>query len=237
MGTKPETASRVRQRIAAVLDYTTTLNFRSGENPARWKGNLENILAQTSKIKNIKHHPALDYRELPEFMYKLSKRIGISARALEFLIVTVVRSGEVRGALWQEIDIASKIWIIPAERIKSRKEHRIPLSDQMIRSLGEIKKEGFIFEGKQGNMLSNNSLAKVLKSMKYNNVTVHGFRSTFRDWAGETTSFPREVIEHVLAHQLKDKTEAAYARGTLINKRRELMEAWEKYCYRCVDNG
>lgn len=233
---KPETASRIRGRIEATLDYSSALKFRTGDNPARWKGNLDHILPKHNKIKTQKHHEALDYNKMSEFMKLLSKREGVSARALEFNILTATRSGETRGAVWQEIDFEKKLWIIPAVRMKAEKEHRIPLCNKAMSILEQMKKIStcdYIFESqtKKGCMLSDMTLTSVLKRMKYNDITVHGFRSTFRDWAGETTPFPREIIEHALAHQLKDKAEAAYARGTLLNKRKNLMNEWEKFIY------
>lgn len=231
---KPETASRLRGRIETVLDYAHALKYRSGDNPARWKGNLDHLLPKHSKIKKQKHHEALPYNDISAFMALLQKREGVSARALEFLILTATRSGEVRGAVWGEIDLNARLWIIPPERMKAEKEHRIPLCDRAMEILQEMRKHndgGYIFESqtKKGKMLSDMTLSAVLKRMDYKGITVHGFRSTFRDWAGETTHFPREVIEHALAHRLKDKAEAAYARGTLLAKRRELMGAWRKY--------
>ncbi len=233
---KPETASRVRGRIESVLDYATALKYRTGENPARWKGNLDHLLPKANKVKSVKHHEALPYQDMTEFMALLNKREGISARALEFLILTNVRTKNVREATWNEIDLNNKIWIIPADKMKADKEHRVPLCDKAIKILSLCSKnsnDGLVFESqtKQGAMLSDMSLSAVLKRMNYNDITVHGFRSTFRDWAGETTAFPREVIEHAMAHKLKDKAEASYARGTLLEKRRELMQAWEKFAF------
>ena len=230
---KTETANRLRGRIESVLDYATALKYRSGDNPARWKGNLDHLLPKHQKVKKVKHHAALDYNKAPEFIALLSKREGISARALEFLILTNVRSANVREAEWSEIDLKKCEWVIPAEKMKADKEHTVPLCDRAMQILSEcIKGESnLIFESqtKKGAMLSDMSLSAVLKRMGYTNITVHGFRSTFRDWAGETTSFPREVIEHAMAHKLKDKAEAAYARGTLLTKRKELMTTWEQF--------
>lgn len=236
---KPETANRVRGRIESILDYTTALKYRTGENPARWKGNLDHLLPKANKIKAVKHHEALPYQNISEFMALLNKREGISARALEFLILTTVRTKNVREARWNEIDLDNKIWIIPADKMKADKEHRVPLCDKAIDILSLCKQSdnGLVFasqskaDKQQETMLSDMSLSAVLKRMNYNDITVHGFRSTFRDWAGETTHYPREVIEHALAHQLKDKAEASYARGTLLAKRRELMQDWEKFIF------
>ena len=190
------------------------------------------ILPAPNKTKKVKHHKALPYSQVGSFMVDLRNRSGIAAKALEFTILTATRSGEVRGATWQEIDISKAEWTIPSERMKAGKEHRIPLSSQVIELLKGIpvgEANEIIFKAPRGGMLSDMSLGAVLKRMKIQ-VTTHGFRSTFRDWAGETTEFPREVTEHALAHQLQDKAEAAYARGTLLAKRRKLMEAWSIYC-------
>ena len=230
--TKTETASRLRGRLENVLDWAKVHGYREGENPARWKGNLDMILPAPNKTKKVKHHKALPYSQVGSFMVDLRNRSGIAAKALEFTILTATRSGEVRGATWQEIDISKAEWTIPSERMKAGKEHRIPLSSQVIELLKGIPVGGaneIIFKAPRGGMLSDMSLGAVLKRMKIQ-VTTHGFRSTFRDWAGETTAFTREVIEHALAHQLQDKAEAAYARGTLLVKRRKLMEAWSIYC-------
>jgi integrase len=233
----PETAKRTRGRIEKVLDWAKVHGHRDGENPARWQGNLENALPSISKIRVVKHHPALPYPEIAGFIKRLRARKGTAAIALEFLILTSARSGEVRGARWQEFDLKKREWIIPAERMKARKEHRVPLSDRAVEILTGIPKgqgDEIVFKAAQGGVLSDMTLGAVLKRMEVP-VTTHGFRSTFRDWAGETTAFPREVIEHALAHQLKDKAEAAYARGTLMEKRRKLMAAWAEYCERAND--
>jgi integrase len=229
---KPETAKRVRGRIEKVLDWAKVHGHRDGENPARWQGNLENVLPSISKIRVVKHHPALPYHEIGAFIKRLRERKGTAAVALEFLILTSARSGEVRGAKWQEFDLKKREWVIPAERMKARKEHRIPLSDRAVGILTDVPKgqgDEIVFKAARGGALSDMTFGGVLKRMEVP-VTTHGFRSTFRDWAGETTAFPREVIEHALAHRLKDKAEAAYARGTLMEKRRKLMAAWAEYC-------
>lgn len=233
----PETAKRTRGRIEKVLDWAKVHGHRDGENPARWQGNLENALPSISKIRVVKHHPALQYTEIANFIKKLRARNGTAAIALEFAILTAARSGEVRGAKWQEFDLKKREWVIPAERMKARKEHRVPLSDRAVEILTKIPKgkgDEIVFKAARGGILSDMTLGAVLKRMEVP-VTTHGFRSTFRDWAGETTAFPREVIEHALAHQLKDKAEAAYARGTLMEKRRRLMAAWAEYCERAID--
>ncbi len=229
---KTETATRLRGRIENVLDYATASGYRQGDNPARWRGHLDKLLATPSKVKRVEHHAALPYLEVGSFMVELRKQYGIGARALEFAILTAARSGEVRGATWREIDQPSATWTIPAERMKAGKEHRIPLSDdalRLLKSLGSTEGTELIFHNSKGAELSDMTLTAVLRRME-RPVTAHGFRSSFRDWAGETTAYPREVIEHALAHQLKDKAEAAYARGTLFDKRRRLMADWGKYC-------
>jgi integrase len=227
--TKTETASRVRQRIEAVLDYATAVKARSGDNPARWRGHLDHLLAKPSAVHKVKHHAALDWRHAPEFMAALAKRSGVDARALAFSILTAARSGEVRGMRWSELDLPEAVWTVPASRIKAGREHRVPLEPAAIALLGEPgTPDALVFPSpiKAGRPLSDAALAAVLERMGYRDITVHGFRSTFRDWAGETTPHSREVIEAALAHRLKDKAEAAYARGDLFQKRRRLMQDW-----------
>ena len=229
---KPETANRVRQRIEAVLDYASAIGAREGENPARWRGHLDHLLAQPSKIRAVAHYPALDWRQMPGFMVELTAREGVGARALAFAILTASRSGEVRGATWSEIDTPARVWTVPASRMKAAKEHRVPLSEAALAQLGERGAPGdLVFPSATGRAkaMSDMTLAAVLKRLGRQDITVHGFRSSFRDWAGEATNFPREVVEGALAHRLKDKAEAAYARGDLFQKRRELMRAWAGY--------
>lgn len=226
---KPETANRVRQRIEAVLDYATALGIRIGDNPARWRGHLDHLLPKPTKVRAIKHHPALPHAAIANFMSDLGTRSGVAARALGFTILTAARSGETRWATWAEIDLDATLWTIPAERMKAGKEHRVPLTDAAIEFLGTRRDDtvlAFESESKPGRPISDMSMTAVLRRMARNDITVHGFRSTFRDWAGETTGFPREVIEAALAHGIKDKAEAAYARSDLFDKRRDLMEAW-----------
>lgn len=230
--TKTETATRLRGRIESVLDYATVRGYRKGDNPARWRGHLDKLLATPSKVTKVEHHAALPYTEVGAFMAALHHQAGMGARALEFAIITAARSGEVRGATWSEVDMDQSIWIIPDGRMKAGREHRIPLSDaavELLRLLPRIEGSELLFPNTKGTELSDMTLTAVLRRMG-RHVTAHGFRSTFRDWAGETTAYPREVIEHALAHQLKDKAEAAYARGTLFDKRRRLMADWAKYC-------
>jgi integrase len=229
--TKTETASRLRQRIEAVLEYATAMKARTGENPARWKGHLDNLLPKPSKVRAVKHHAALDWRQAPAFMTELAKRQGIDAQALAFTILTAARSGEVRGAAWREIDLTTAVWTVPPGRIKAGKEHRVPLTPAALALLGDPgEPDELVFPSpmKKRKPLSDATLAAVLKRMGVD-VTVHGFRSCFRDWAGETTPHAREVIEAALAHRLKDKAEASYARGDLFQKRRKLMEDWSKF--------
>ena len=230
--TKTETASRLRGRIESVLAWATVRGFRKGDNPARWRGHLEKLLPMPSKVAKVEHHAALPYNEIGNFIVKLRNLDGMGARALEFAILTAARSNEVRGATWAEIDLGAGIWTIPASRMKAEKEHRIPLSDTAIKLLKQVQKMGgaeLVFPSAKGVKLSDMTMTAVLRRMGVD-VTAHGFRSTFRDWAGETTAYQREVIEHALAHQLKDKAEAAYARGSLFDKRRRLMADWAKYC-------
>jgi integrase len=232
--TKSKTATRLRGRIAAVFDYAKAMEYRTGDNPAEWKGTLKPILGQPPKA--VEHHAALPYPQIGAFMAELRRSEGIAARALELAILTATRSGEVRGAPWDEINLEAKTWIIPAERMKARKEHPIPLSEAAVELLRTLKQsrvrgETLIFPSpKGGKPLSDMTLTAVLKRMGREGLTQHGFRSTFRDWAGELTYHPREVIEHALAHQLRDKSEAAYQRGTLWPKRVALMADWANYC-------
>lgn len=231
--TKTETASRLRGRIESILDWATVSGYREGENPARWRGHLDKLLPAPSKVKKVMHHAALPYAEAGEFMVELRKREGMAAKALEFAILCASRSGEVRGATWAEIDLKARLWVIPAHRMKAGKEHRIPLSDaavKLLEGLTRVKGSPYVFPAPRGGALTDSALTAVLKRMGRDDLTQHGFRSTFRDWAGETTSYPREVIEHALAHQLKDKAEAAYQRGDLLAKRKRLMADWAKFC-------
>lgn len=231
--TKQETASRVRGRIERILDAARAEELYEGENPARWRGNLSARLPSPKKAQAVRHHPALPYDELPSFMSDLQKREGWSALALEFLILTAARSGEVRGARWDEIDLKRGEWIIPADRMKAGKAHRVPLSEAAQNVLSRVKNartEALVFPAPQGGQFSDAALSALLRRMKRDGITVHGFRSTFRDWAAEQTSFPPEVAERALAHVKRDKVEAAYQRSDLIEKRRALMDAWARFC-------
>jgi integrase len=231
---KTETASRVRGRIEAILDWAKARGLRMGENPARWRGHLSNLLPKRSKIRRVQHHPALPYAEMPAFMTALRKREGIAPRALEFVILTAARTGEGLGARWHELDLEAGVWTVPAGRMKGEREHRVPLSMRVIaflKKLAALRYNELVFPGsKRGRPLGDMGLLMVLREMGHERITVHGFRSSFRDWAAETTNFPREVAEAALAHAVGDKVEAAYRRGDLFEKRRELMEAWTRHC-------
>ena len=229
---KPETASRLRGRIERVLDAAKAQGLRSGENPARWRGHLDHLLAKRQRLTRG-HHPAMPYADVSAFMATLRKREGIAARALEFGILTAARSGEVIGARWVEFDLDGAVWTVPAARMKAGKEHRIPLAPRALKIVKDIVglSGEFVFPGgKPGRPLSAKALAKALRRMKVKNATVHGFRSAFRDWAAECTNFTNEVCEAALAHVIENKAEAAYRRGDLFEKRRKLMEAWAAYC-------
>jgi integrase len=229
-----ETASRVRQRIERVLDWATVREHRTGDNPSRWKGHLEEVLPKRAAAK-IEHHPALPYDELPAFMNTLRDREGVAAQALQFLIMTAARTGGVIGASWNEIDLDNAVWTIPAQRMKAQAEHRVPLSDravELLRGLYRERDNSYVFIGtQQGAGLSNMAMAALLDRMGRDDITVHGFRSTFRDWAAERSSFANEVVEMSLAHTIENKTERAYRRGDLLDKRRKLMDAWSAYCW------
>lgn len=233
--TRTETASRVRGRIESVLDWATVSGFRSGDNPARWKGHLDKLLPKRSKVQKVEHHPALAYAEIAQFMLDLSTQDGIARFALEFLILTAARTNEVIKTTWDEIDLSAQTWTVPAERMKAGKEHCVPLSEraaEIVRHLRQVTPGDYVFPGLRANTpLSNMAMLQLLKRMTRNDLTAHGFRSTFRDWAGERTNHPREVCEAALAHQLKDKAEAAYARGDLFAKRAKLMTDWAEYCH------
>jgi integrase len=229
---KSETASRLRGRIEAVLDFATAKGLREGPNPARWKGNLALTLPAKRKISTVKHHPAVPVKDMPSFFKALRSREGMAARALEFLTLTAARSGEVRGAQWNEIDLTKKIWVIPAERMKAKREHRVPLSKQtivLLKALPTKNTGALIFpSNKPTSKLSDMALTAVMRRMEIEAVP-HGLRSSFRDWVGEETAFPREVAEMALAHVVANATEGSYARGDLFEKRRTLMQEWGSY--------
>ncbi|MEY8688753.1 MAG: tyrosine-type recombinase/integrase [Leptothrix sp. (in: b-proteobacteria)] len=232
--TKTETASRLRGRIESVLAWATVRQYREGENPAQWRGHLDKLLPKPGKVAKVEHHAAVPIDAAGAFLVDLRAVAGMGARALEFLILTAARSGEVRGATWAEVDTDAKVWTIPAARMKAGKEHRVPLSDvalALLKALPRIAGTDVVFPGTKGQPLSDMTLAAVMRRMEVDAVP-HGFRSTFRDWAGERTSHAREVIEHAMAHQLKDKAEAAYQHGDLFEKRRRLMDDWAAFLAR-----
>jgi len=230
---KPETASRLRGRIERVLDAAKAQGLRSGENPARWRGHLDQLLPKRQRLTRG-HHAAMSYTDVPAFVGELQVRQATAALALEFAILTAARSGEVLGACWDEFDLDRAVWTVPAGRMKAGREHRVPLSRsafKIMKTMHEVRDGDFVFPGqKPGKPLSVMALEMVLRRMKIDGVTVHGFRSTFRDWAAECTNFPNEVCEAALAHVIENKAEAAYRRGDLFDKRRKLMEAWAAYC-------
>ena len=230
---KPETASRLRGRIERVLDAAKAQGFRSGENPARWRGHLDQLLPKRQWLTRG-HHAAMAYADMAGFITGLQSRQATAALALEFAILTAARSGEVLGARWDEFDLDRAVWTVPAERMKASREHRVPLSRRalnIVAALHDTRDSEFVFQGqKTGKPLSGMALEMVLRRMKIDSVTVHGFRSTFRDWAAECTHFTNEVCEAALAHVIGNKAEAAYRRGDLFDKRRKLMDAWAAYC-------
>ncbi|MGY3694738.1 integrase [Bradyrhizobium sp. USDA 3240] len=231
--TKAETASRVRGRIEKVLDAAKAKGFREGENPARWRGHLDHLLSRPSKLSRG-HHAAMPYEDVATFIAKLRDREASSALALELCILTAARSGEILGMRWPEIDLDKKVWTVPADRMKAGREHRVPLSPPavaVLRQLEKLRAGDFVFAGQARNKpLSNMAMEMVLRRMKIENATVHGFRSSFRDWAGNVSNFPREITETALAHVIGDKAEQAYRRSDALEKRRKLMEAWAVYC-------
>jgi integrase len=236
--TKPETASRVRGRMESVLDWATVRGYRKGDNPARWRGHLDKLLPARAKVRKVEHHAALPYAEMGHFVAGLREQEGVAARALEFLILTATRTGEVIGARWDEFNLADKLWIVPGTRMKAGKEHRVSLSGRALALIEEMEAQRvndheFVFPGARPRKpLSNMAMLKVLQRMGRADLTAHGFRSSFRDWAAERTGFPHEVAEMALAHTVSDKVEAAYRRGDLFQKRRQLMEAWARHCAR-----
>jgi integrase len=229
--TKTETASRLRSRMELVLDWATARGYREGLNPARWRGHLDKLLPAPSKVAKVEHHPALPLTEIGAFMQRLRAAKGMGARALEFAILTAARSGEVRGATWAEIDRSAKVWTVPGIRMKAGREHRVPLAAESLALLDALPRMAgtdLVFPAPRGGKLSDMTLTAVLRRLDVPAVP-HGFRSTFRDWAGERTHHPREVIEHAIAHRLGDASEQAYARGDLFEKRRILMADWARF--------
>lgn len=230
--TKTETASRLRGRVEAVLAWATVGGFRSGDNPARWRGNLEHALAKPSRVRKVKHHRALPWQEVGAYMAELRQQDGMGARALEFLILTAARSGEARNATWDEIDFDAKLWTIPADRMKAGKIHRVPLSvpaSKLLKTLPRFDDSEYVFAAARGGPLSDMSLTAVLRRMNVNAVP-HGFRSTFKDWCRSSTAYPDEVSELALAHVSSDATRAAYARDELLPQRLRLMRDWARFC-------
>lgn len=233
---KPETAARVRGRIETVLDYATARHLRTGDNPARWKGHLQHALPARAKVAKVEHHAALAWREIGGFMTALVAENGLAALALRFAILTAGRTSEVIGAKWSEIDLDSAVWTVPGERMKAGREHRVPLSAQAVAVLKlaetlRTEDTEYVFPGaKKRAPLSNMAMLVLLRRMKREDLTAHGFRSTFRDWAAESTAFPREVCEAALAHSKRDRVEAAYQRGDHLEKRRKLMALWGAHC-------
>ncbi|MDA8751752.1 tyrosine-type recombinase/integrase [Planktomarina temperata] len=232
---KAETASRVRQRIETVWDWARARKYVEGENPARLRGHLDKILAKTAKVKRVKHHAAVPYKQIAAFITKLRGRKGSSALAMEFMLLTAGRTGEVRGARWQEINLTTKVWTIPAGRMKAGKEHRVPLCDRALQILNSMTSnrnpDEFVFPGwRAGTGLSDGAMLALLRKVDVGPYTPHGFRSTFRDWAAEEAhQFSNETVELALAHTIKNKAEAAYRRGDQLERRRELMKAWNDY--------
>jgi integrase len=235
---KRETASRVRGRIERVLDYATVRGYRTGDNPARWDGHLSEVLPKRTKDNKVKHHPALPFDHVPEFMTKLRARTGVSARALEFLVLTAARTGAVIGARRDEVDFKDRVWTVPPDRIGTKidghQPRRVPLSDRAIELLKALPTEAgnpYLFIGPRGGCgLSDNAMLALLDRMDYGHITAHGFRSTFKDWVSERTNYPNHVSEAALWHVVADKVEAAYRRGDLFDKRRKLMADWARYC-------
>jgi integrase len=233
--TKPETASRVRGRIEAVLNWAKARGYRNGENPAHWRGHLDHLLPARAKVRTVVHHAALPYREIGTFMAALRERKTLAARALEFAILTAGRTSEVTHARWDEIDVSAKLWTVPAGRMKAGREHRVPLSDAalcILERMRQVRQNDHIFPGERRAALSGMAMLKTLERIDRPELTVHGFRSTFRTWAAECTRYPREIAEAVLAHVVGDATEQAYQRGDMFEKRRKLMDAWAAYCKR-----
>lgn len=234
--TKTETASRLRGRIEQVLDWATAHGHRSGPNPARWRGQLEHILADPDKVAPVKHHVAVPFAKLPAVYRQIAAVQGQSALALRFLILTAARSGEVRGMVWSEVDLEAGVWIVPAARMKGKKEHRVPLSRQaveLLRAQPRVDEIDHVFPSNRKGPLSDMALTAVMRRHELGAVP-HGFRSTFRDWAGEMTHHPRDAVELCLAHTVDTKTEAAYRRGDMLEKRTVIMKEWGKYCTKAV---
>jgi integrase len=236
----------VQSRIENILDWAAAMKYRDPVNPARWRGHLDKLLPKPSRVKKTSHHPAMPYTALPAFMADLSGNHSVSALALRFLILTATRTQEVRGATWDEVDLERKTWTIPAWRMKAKREHRVPLSEaavDILQVVPRIDDNPYVFPGvRQGKPLSGMALLQLMRGMGHgvsgdkSSAVPHGFRSSFRDWAGEVSSFPRDVCEMALAHVIENKVEAAYRRGDLFEKRRKMMEAWSEWCHRTPGN-
>ncbi|PHR59894.1 MAG: integrase [Robiginitomaculum sp.] len=231
---KHETANRLRGRIEAVLDYAKAMGWRSGENPAVWRGNLKSLLPIPAHTRVVHHHPAMELKSIPQFIVDLQKRDALTARLLEFIILTACRSGEARAALWSEFDLENQVWTVPASRMKTNREHVVPLSRRVLEILNicsEFSDGDLVFPNlKNLKICSVNATRSLLHRMEWKSVTTHGFRSTFRDWAGDETNFQHETIESALSHVIKNKAEAAYRRSNALEKRRKLMQEWSDYC-------
>ncbi|MFM8239432.1 MAG: tyrosine-type recombinase/integrase [Actinomycetota bacterium] len=249
---KPETGTRLRGRIEAVIDWAIARDYRTAENPARWRGRLQQLLPAKAKIRRVEHHAALPWREAPPFLAALRGRVGPAATCLEFAILTAARNGEARGATWAEINLHAATWTVPGERMKAGRDHRVPLSEDAVAVLERLMADyraqhgarakpapgAFVFpSGRNGKPLSENAVMALLRRMGRDDVTMHGFRSTFRDWAAEATAYPREVAEAALAHVNKDRVEAAYLRGDHLEKRRRLMADWAVFCSKPMAGG
>jgi integrase len=238
--TKPETANRVRGRIESVLGWATVRGYRQGDNPARWRGHLDNLLPKKTAVHTVAHHAALAYAAVPGFLAELRERPSIVGVALEFTILTAARTGEVLGATWAEFDLANRLWTVPAERMKAGREHRVPLCDRAIAIIEEmvaVRSGAFVFSAKSDRPLSDAAMLMLLRRSGRDGLTTHGFRSAFSDWCAERTNFPTEVREMALAHAVGDKVEAAYRRGDLFAKRRQLMQAWARFCAAPAGSG
>ena len=230
---KPKTASRLRGRIERILDWATVSGFRTGDNPARWAGHLEYLLASPRALKPVKSFTAIDYRALPALLAELRAREGMTERALEFLILTAARSGEVLGAQWPEIDVGGRVWTVPAGRMKANREHRVPLTDRCIailREAGDLRQSDFVFPSARNEAANAHVMRKLLLRMGHNGFTVHGMRAAFKTWASECTAFPPELAEHALAHVVGSDVERRYKRNDLFDRRRRLMDAWAAFC-------
>jgi integrase len=233
---KPETASRVRARIEQVLDWAAARKMRSGENPARWRGHLSALLPERRKLRRVENHPALPFSRMFDFWQALAARESVSAEALRFTILTAARTGEVIGARWGEIDLEARMWVVPAHRMKAHREHRVALSDEALAVLERLRllkagDDSFVFPGTGvGKPLSNMAMTMLLRKLGRQDITVHGFRSSFSDWAAESTNYPRDMVEMALAHTVSNKVEAAYRRGDMVERRRLLMRDWAMHC-------